>query len=566
MTHVRQRILIRSALIPVAALLGLGAAAPSFAGAPAAASRPSYTMRLNPATATVRPGASATTKISFRGSRSLYDTAVDLSVSGLPAGVTATFSPPKPRISGRSVLTLTAAPSATTGAFALTVTAITISSDPIGTSAGFTLAIGATPSWPQFGHDPQLTGANPDEKTITRDTVGGLSLEYVAVGPVDPNFGGISRSSPAVVGDVAYVGTDAGQLLAWPATGCGGANCRPLWTAQLSNGVFTTPAVAGGLVFVSSAGSVDNGLGKLYAFKAAGCGRATCGPLWTAPVPNVGSSPTVSDGVVYIVSSDGRLLAFAAAGCGRATCTPLWSGTMKSSAEAAPAVAHGLVYATSSDRLLAFHAGGCGQPTCAPVWASIPVAGSDTGAGLIQGVGPTVSGDKVYFASVDFADPDGKTGTVYAYSSTGCSSTRNMDCTPLWIAHPSDFDTVGTLTVSGGVLYGGAVGFLFAFDANGCGRAVCSFLWFGILPGTIAGTGAAPSVAGGVVYYTQNNGQIGGFDAGGCGQLECTPLWSTVTQPDEAFMTTPVITGGRLYVAGPAVNQQPTMWVYHLAG
>jgi hypothetical protein len=435
------------------------------------------------------------------------------------------------------------------------VTAVTAAPGP---------ALAAAPTWPQFGHDTRLSGANPDEKTITRSTVAGLDLEYVASGPTDPTFGGISQSSPAVVGNVAYIGTNSGNLIAWPATGCGSDQCRPLWTAQLSNGAFTTPAVANGLVFISSAGSVENGIGRLYAFKAAGCGRATCPPVWTAPVPNVGSSPTVADGVLYIVSSDGRLLAFAAAGCGRATCGPLWSGNLKSSAQAAPAVANGLVYATSSDRLIAFRAAGCGQLTCPPVWASIPVAGSDTGAGLIQEVGPTVSGDKVYFASVDFSSPDGKTSTIYAYSSTGCAATRNLDCTPLWVAHPSDFDSIqANLTVSDGVLYGSAVGFVFAFDANGCGRPVCSWLWFGGL-GTSSGTGASPSVAGGVVYYTQNVGRIGGFDAGGCGDIICSPLWSTVTQPFEAFMTTPVIVNGRLYVAGPAVGGQPTMWVYHL--
>jgi outer membrane protein assembly factor BamB len=429
-------------------------------------------------------------------------------------------------------------------------------------AASETAIVAAT--WPQFGHDPRLSGANPEERVITRDTVANLNLEYVGFGPADPSFGGISQSSPAVVGNVAYVGTNAGQLLALPAAGCGSDQCQPLWTAQLSNGVFTTPAVANGLVFIASAGSVENGLGTLYAFKAAGCGRPMCAPTWTAPVPSAGT-PTVADGVLYIVAGDGRLLAFTAAGCGRTTCDPLWSGNIKSSALAAPAVANGLVYATSAERLIAFRAAGCGQKECRPVWASIPVAGSDTGSGLIQGVGPTVSGDKVYFASVDFQSPDGKTSTIYAYAAAGCISTDNLNCPPLWVAHPSDFDSIqANLTVANGVLYGSAVGFVFAFDANGCGKPVCGFLWFGILPGTIAGTEASPSIAGGVVYYTQNNGQIGGFDARGCGEIECFPLWSTLTQPFEAFMTTPVIVNGRLYVAGPAVGAQPTMWVYNL--
>jgi hypothetical protein len=425
-------------------------------------------------------------------------------------------------------------------------------------------AMAAAPAWPQFGHDTRLSGFNPDESTITRDTVGGLDLEYVAFGPPNSTFGGISRSSPAIVGGIAYVGTDQGLLVAWPATGCGSSQCGPLWTAQLSNGAFTTPAVADGLVFISSAGNVENGIGTLYAFKAAGCGRASCKPVWTAPVPNTDSSPTVADGVLYIVSNDGRLLAFADKGCGHLSCVPLWTGNLKTSGQGAPAVANGLVYATSSDRLVAFRAAGCGTPTCPPVWASVPVAGSDTGSGLIQDVGPTVNGDKVYFASVDFQSPDGNTSTIYAYSSGGCAATRNLDCTPLWIYHPANFESIqSNLTVAGGILYGSAVGFLWAFDANGCGRPVCGFLWFGGL-GTTSGTSASPSVAGGVTYYTQFGGGIGGFDARGCGEISCAPLFFTVTQSFESPMTTPVVLDGRLYVAGPAVGGRPTMWVYHL--
>ena len=70
-----------------------------------------YTMQLSPASATVQAGTTTTTTISFHASRGLYGTAVDLSVSGLPTGVTASFSPATPRIGGRARLTLTTAPS-----------------------------------------------------------------------------------------------------------------------------------------------------------------------------------------------------------------------------------------------------------------------------------------------------------------------------------------------------------------------------------------------------------------------------------------------------------------------
>src|SRR5262249_26352975 len=155
-------------------------------------------------------------------------------------------------------------------------------------------------------------------------------------------------------------------------------------------------------------------------------------------------------------------------------CKPLWAGNLKTSGNAAPAVANGLVYATSSERLVAFAARGCGKPTCPPVWASQPVASTEDGSGVIQDVGPTVNGDTVYFASVDFLNPDGENSTISAMSSTACAATRNLDCPAMWVAHPIPFDSIqSNLTVAGGVLYGSSEGLLYAFDANGCGAAVC---------------------------------------------------------------------------------------------
>jgi len=213
---------------------------------------------------------------------------------------------------------------------------------------------------------------------------------------------------------------------------------------------------------------------------------------------------------------------------------------------------------------VAFRAAGCGLPVCPPVWASVPVAGSDTGSGVIQENGPVVSGDKVYFASIDLQNPDGKTGNVYAYASSSCASTTNLNCTPLWVAHPAPFSTIEqNLTVANGFLYGAGADFLFAFDANGCGEPECGFLWFGGL-GVNSGTSGSPSVAGGAVYYTQDTGRIGAFDAAGCGALACDPLFLTFTTQFDGFETTPVVLNGRLYVAGPGVGGRPTMWVYHL--
>ena len=274
-------------------------------------------------------------------------------------------------------------------------------------------------------------------------------------------------------------------------------------------------------------------------------------------MPNTGSSPTVSGNVVYIVSNDGKLQAFNAAGCGRATCTPLWTGSIGgTSGDGAPAVANGVVYVTSGSRLFAFPAGGCGRATCSPTWRSIAAAG------FIQHSGPTVDNGNVYFASVNFSGPNGTVSTVYAFPAAGCGA---FTCRPRWVAHPADGDGIeSTLAVANGVLYATATGFLYAFNANGCGRSVCGFLWLGILDGMVAGSRSSPTVAAGVVYFVQNNGHIGAFDARGCGARTCVQIWSAITQDFDALLATPVIVDGRLYAAGPAFAQRPSIYVYHL--
>jgi hypothetical protein len=112
-------------------------------GSAAHASTDYYTMQLSSTSGTVQAGGGTRTVVSFRASRYLYGTAVDLSVSGLPNGVTASFSPQPTRIGDSSTLTLTTASTSPAGAFPVTVIAITEGNDPIGTSTTFGLMINA---------------------------------------------------------------------------------------------------------------------------------------------------------------------------------------------------------------------------------------------------------------------------------------------------------------------------------------------------------------------------------------------------------------------------------------
>jgi len=102
-----------------------------------------YTMRLSRSSVAVRAGHQTRIAISFLAPAALYGVPVALSVSGLPSGVTASFSPSTVAIGGHAVLTLTAAPSLAAGTFAVTVTAMSLSSDPIGTTTPLSLTLSA---------------------------------------------------------------------------------------------------------------------------------------------------------------------------------------------------------------------------------------------------------------------------------------------------------------------------------------------------------------------------------------------------------------------------------------
>src|SRR5205823_9213817 len=143
-------------------------------------------------------------------------------------------------------------------------------------------------------------------------------------------------------------------------TNCSGSPkvCSPLWTAATGADVYSSPAVANGVVYV---GSQD---GKLYAFDAAGTTNCsgtpkTCYPLWTAANSTaisdaVNSSPAVANGTVYVGFNDFKLYAFDAAGTTNCsgtpkTCSPLWTATTGGAVYSSPAVANGTVYVGSYD-------------------------------------------------------------------------------------------------------------------------------------------------------------------------------------------------------------------------
>ncbi len=142
---------------------------------------------------------------------------------------------------------------------------------------------------------------------------------------------------------MVFVGSTSGYVYGYRAD-CTTA-CEAIWRALATDP--TEPAVAGGFVYVS--GAPNGGLAAV----AQDCRSdgAVCAPTWTG---DINGSPTsrviVSDGVVYLGSSDGNLYAFPAT-CD-ARCAPLATIRIGASIEA-PALWQGrAVLVTASDGTL----------------------------------------------------------------------------------------------------------------------------------------------------------------------------------------------------------------------
>lgn len=414
-------------------------------------------------------------------------------------------------------------------------------------------AVTGPAEWPQFRAGPTHPGSDVPS-VITPANVSRLAPFWNA------EVAGTALS-PVAVGDVVYIGSADQKLHAFPA----GAecavprlpnvpSCRALWTALTGGAIESSPAVAGGVIYV---GSLDH---SLYAFDAAGvqgCSGLpkTCDPLWTAGTGDaISSSPAVAGGRVYVGSDDDKLYAFDAAGttgCGGTpkVCEPLWTATTGGDVFSSPAVSGGVVYVGSGDgKVYAFDAAGvtncAGTPTtCEPLWTAT------TG-------GAVLSSPSVVDGVVHVGSQDGKLYAFDAAGATSCSGTPKT-CAPLWTAATGGL-IISSPAVAGGVVYVGSFDKkLHAFDAAGVTNCAgtpkaCTPLWTAAIE-TLDGVISSPSVANGLVFVGGGLGtdNLYAFDAAGVTNCSgtpktCAPAWTGET--GSSIRSSPAVAGSNVYV------------------
>jgi xyloglucan-specific exo-beta-1,4-glucanase len=140
-------------------------------GEPSGTANPDFALSPNPSSLTINRGASGTSTITITRLNG-FTSSVALSASGLPAGVTASFSPGS-TTGGSSALTLTASSTATLGPATVTVTG---AGGGLTRTATINLTV-AQPQTPDFSLSP-----NPSSLTINRGASGTSTITITRTG------------------------------------------------------------------------------------------------------------------------------------------------------------------------------------------------------------------------------------------------------------------------------------------------------------------------------------------------------------------------------------------------
>ncbi len=382
---------------------------------------------------------------------------------------------------------------------------ITVAGQSVTRPAAVAFAAEPSASWPQFRFDPSHSGGNPDEHTIASANAGTLSLYWRF------EAGDFVWSSPAVADGVVFVGSYDGRLYALDAS-----TGAKLWQRKTGDSIWSSPAVAGGVVFVGS------GDGNLYALDA-----STGATLWSyATGGPLDSSPAVADGVVYVGASKGTVYALNAATGAKLWSHPTGGGFVFSS----PAVANGIVYvgADHLDQQFAPHPGSLyalDAATGAQVWKYDLDQEVDSS--------PAVAGGIVYVGCFD--------GSVRALdASTGAE---------LW-SYQTDGGVWSSPAVAGGVVYVGSQdGSLYALDALTGAK-----LWSYPTGGPVD---SSPAVANGVVYVGSTNPL--GDDLYALDASTGAKLWGYKTADSRGVESSPAVADGVVHVGtmGSFFNRGP---------
>jgi outer membrane protein assembly factor BamB len=383
--------------------------------------------------------------------------------------------------------------------------------------------------WPAPGAGPSRQAFNPFETAITPDTVGSLERAWVA------NTDDGSANAPVV--SRAGVHTTSGLSVYGFNTSTGAR----MWKVDLSSLPAALPVVghsiADGDQLITSNGTVNFGGSYTTTLRNPATGAGTGSPGPSGLLDSVRGSTLVVEQLGF--RSPGAFF-FSISVFDRADSTRRWSGLIDAWATGSSAGGGDLSLGTNAVYQAGFGtnvgppaARGNGlraypltPPTACP--PPLDLALCPTWSTLLDGTTSTapVLGDseQSIFTGTD-------AGTVYAVNgSTGAIQ---------WSVPVGAAVTDSPALANGSLYVPTADGDLVVLDA-----ATGATQWTALTGSRI---GVQPAVAGGVVFTGSDNGSVQAFNAAGCGSAVCGSLWSDSTGT-AAITGDPAVNQGQLYV------------------
>jgi len=238
------------------------------------AQTPSYSLSASPSSVSVVQGSTGTSTITVAVAGG-FDSAVALTASGLPSGVTAAFSPTSVTGAGSSTLTFTASSTATTGTSTVTVTG-TSGSTTETTTISLTVTAAAQPGFSLSASPASVTvaaGSN-GTSTITSTVTGGFDSAVALTSSGAPTGVTVSFSPTSITGagtstmTMAVASTTAAGTYTITVTGTSGS------TTHTTTVSLTVTTVAAGFSISATPASqtVDRGASGTYTVTVTGTG------------------------------------------------------------------------------------------------------------------------------------------------------------------------------------------------------------------------------------------------------------------------------------------------------
>jgi hypothetical protein len=431
------------------------------------------------------------------------------------------------------------------GAWGIVAAAIGLALGALGPApAGARVVDAGEPRWAQYGFDPAHTNHNQDEHILTAANAG--DVVQVWKGPAQGMQGIGGRRQVVVAHSLAILAMtreESPYLWAFGTDGCGDPECPGIWETRFVDDIYGTPAVYGSSVLGATA----------FTHELAALDRDTGQGRWKGalgePLSFEDEPVVLAGGSAYVATRSG-VVVFATAGCGSATCSPVWRTDLPSDRTLVDAiVADGMLLVRSlpagdaARRLDAFDADGCGHAVCPSLWHSQAILFEDPGLFGDRAGGLAASDGFVFAAGADTR--------LYAFPTSGCPTSP---CAPAWRSKRLG-GTITGLAVAGRRLYVVADGAgMVVLASPACDDPTCEVQWR-----APASDGSAVVVAGDLAWLLTRpigagTATLSAVAAEGCGTRRCQAVAEIhVAFPGASECEpggTPVVVGGRIFING----------------